>query len=509
MSARVPSPRVLWGVLAGTLLVKLLLAATIPFSGDEAYFLIWAKYPDYGFYDHPPMVGWILWLMLRFGDAEWVLRLPVVMITSFVGYGLYRLLADWDEEKARLVAVVYLASPLNLLGVLITTDAPLLLFSFLTLWALVRGLERGADRDFLLAGAAFGLACLSKYFAALLGLALIVYWLGTARGRAHHRGFLLLFLAALPFIAVNLYWNYGHCWANVMFNVFNRNTDAAFGWHKPLLYAVEHLYLMSPFAALLLITRRQPGALAAADGRFGLAAVIFAVPVAVFGVLSFVKVIGLHWLLSFYPAFFLLLAVWLGRADLARLWRFMIYYGGAHVLALAVVLLAPLSLWQGSDKYGGLVLMFRAPALLEQLSPDRRDYLLASDGYSMAAILSYHARQNVVVFGDASSHARHDDIVTDFRALDGRNILVVLKRPPAFEAFGPYFKSIEFGEVKLDGTTFHLVRGQGFDFAAYRERVLRAAKTRYYSVPPYLPMGGCYFCARYFPQEACRPEERR
>ena len=53
-----------------------MLAYVIPMSGDEAYFIIWAKHLDFGYYDHPPMVGWFLHLMLYLGSSEVILRLP-------------------------------------------------------------------------------------------------------------------------------------------------------------------------------------------------------------------------------------------------------------------------------------------------------------------------------------------------------------------------------------------------------------------------------------------------
>ena len=159
----------LFPLLAATFALKLLLAAFVPLSGDEAYFLIWGQRPDFGFYDHPPMVGWLLWLMLRVSDAEWVLRLPVVLFTSFIGYGLYRLLRDWDEEKAALIALIYLLSPMNWLGFIITTDAGLIFFSFITVWLLVRGLQSGKTKHFVWAGVAFGLACLAKQRGEILG----------------------------------------------------------------------------------------------------------------------------------------------------------------------------------------------------------------------------------------------------------------------------------------------------------------------------------------------------
>lgn len=493
-------------VFLATLAFKLALAAFIPFSGDEAYFLIWGQRPDFGFYDHPPMVGWLLWLMSQLSLAEWVLRLPVVLFTSFIGYGLYRLLRDWDAGKAAWAALLYWLSPMNLLGVLITTDASLIFFSFLTVWWLTRALQSNRTRHFIWAGLAFGLACLSKYFAALLGIAILLYWATTPQVRKQSRGMLWFCLAAVPAIALNLYWNYGHCWANIMFNVFNRHENAGFAWHKPLYYLALHLYLLSPLAVWFLYRQRRRARDLPITQRFRLFAYVVVFPMGIFALLSFEKIIGLHWVLSFYPFMFALLVWWLDAETLRKLRRFMLAYAGLHALVFAVILLLPTAAWQHTPYAKGALLMLKPNELLEQLEPYRHKYALASEGYSMAAILTYHAGENVLVFGEGSSHARHDDIVTDFRQLQGRNILVLLKNPPVFEKYGPYFQSIEFSEINLYASKYYLVLGKGFNYAAYREGVLRRVKEQYYAIPNYLPVGGCYFCERYFPQETCRPK---
>ena len=79
-------------VLLITLALKLVLASIFPLSSDEAYFLIWARHPDLGYYDHPPMVGWVLHLMLYLGSAEVLLRLPAILLTTLIGVGISALL---------------------------------------------------------------------------------------------------------------------------------------------------------------------------------------------------------------------------------------------------------------------------------------------------------------------------------------------------------------------------------------------------------------------------------
>jgi hypothetical protein len=85
----------------------------------------------------------------------------------------------------------------------------------------------------------------------------------------------------------------------------------------------------------------------------------------------------------------------------------------------------------------------------------------------MSAVASFHARRHVSVFGAASSHARHDDILTDFRRLDGKDILVLRKDAPGDGEYGPT-SGRRIQGVSRSGATFHVVLGRGFDFAEYR-----------------------------------------
>jgi hypothetical protein len=490
---------------AGALILafKLWLSAVLPLTGDEAYFLTWGIYPGLGYYDHPPMIGWLLYLMHRVSGAPWLLRLPVTLLPFALAAGVYFVLRRADETRAALAALAFMLLPANVWAVLITTDTPLILFSFASVFAFWRGLVRNAPAWQALAGAFLGLAFLSKYFAVVLGLAYVVYTVFSPRGQRDWRALALVVICSLPFAAVNLWWNYEHCWANLMFNAYNRHQGAGWSWKTPLLYAVSVLYLLSPVALWQLARDRGAVLAALGDPATRFFAVIFAFPFGFFAVLSLVKQIGLHWMLGFVPFFFVLAGWMLSRDQLRRSVVYLGAFSALHVAAIAIAAALPLETWKNTRVYDGIVYHVRIDDVLRELKPYEGQFELAADGYSPAATASYYSGKYFFVFGQGSSYARHDDILTDFRPLDGKDILILRKDPPEDPDYRPYFRSVEYKEFTLSGATFHLVLGRGFDFAAYREGVLKPARDRLYAIPRYLPQGHCYFCERYFGAPIC------
>ncbi|HHJ12387.1 MAG TPA: glycosyl transferase family 39, partial [Chromatiales bacterium] len=215
----------LW-LLAVTTLVRLALAAGLPITGDEAYFVLWGRHPALGYYDHPPMVGWWLAAMLQVSDALWWLRLPAILVTVLVGAGLVWLLREIDARLAWLTGALFLASPLPLLHFVITTDTPVVLFGFLSAACFWRGVVRERLPWFLLAGLFLGLGLLSKYFAGLLALAYVAWWFIDRRKGWLLLGLLLTGLVSAALFALNLWWNWQHCWDNFLFNFLNRNSGS-------------------------------------------------------------------------------------------------------------------------------------------------------------------------------------------------------------------------------------------------------------------------------------------
>ena len=451
------------------------------------------------------MIGWLFYLLLKVSSAVWWLRLPVTLLPFMLAAGVYWVLRRSDEAKAALAALAFLLLPANVWAVLITTDTPLILFSFASVLAFWLGQERKSPGWQALAGAFLGLAFLSKYFAVLLGLAYAVYTVSSPRGQRDWRGLALVVICSLPFAAINLWWNYEHCWANLMFNVYNRNAGAGAGWSwkTPLLYVVSALYLLSPVALWQLAKGRESVRAALSDPEKRLFTFMFAFPFGFFAVLSLVKQIGLHWMLGFVPFFFVVAGWLLSREQLRRSVVYLGAFSALHVATIAFVAALPLDTWKKTRFYDGVVFTVRIQDVLEQIKPYEAEFALAADGYTPAVTASFYSGRYFLVFGHGSSYARQDDIETDFRSLDGRNILVLRKNPPEDHEYRPYFKTVEYRQFTLSGATFHMVLGRGFDFGAYRRGVLEPARDRFYAIPRYLPQGRCYFCERYFGAATC------
>lgn len=485
--------------LAATLAYRLWLAAVAPVTADEAYFILWGRAPALGYYDHPPLVGWLLAPLAALTDSASALRLPAVLAPLLAALMVRAALRRWfgrDRETADLAALAVLLAPASAWSVLITTDAPLAVFSLASLLVFARAAQAGRGRLFLAAGALLGLAFLSKYLAVLLGLAYLAWALLSRRPAAA----LLVFLGALPFGLLNLYWNYEACWCNVMFNAINRHDGEDSGWSlaTPALYAVSLAYLAAP---LLWFAWRGRGRLREAWRRPAERALLLAwlLPLAAFAALSPVRRIGLHWLLAFLPALALSVALALQRDALRWSVR---AFGLLAVLQAAViigVLAAPIDAWQSSRFYSRLAFPGRVPELAAVIAPDRPGKALATDSYASAALLEYHWREPVAVFGRGTSHARQDDIDTDWRALAGRDLLILRRDAPLARDYAPYFREIRVHRYALGGRDFHAVSGFGFDYEAYRKGVLADIRARFYAIPAALPVGTCYFLERYFP----------
>lgn len=487
--SRLPAPQRSFALLLViTTLLKFWLAAAIPLTGDEAYFYQWGTHPDWGgFYDHPPMVGWWLWALMQVSSHPLVLRLPAILLWIVITFGMMDLLQRLRPEAAEQrwwLGTLFLALPFSWALNLITTDTPLILFLFFSGYAFIRA---GLDDKlgwYAASGVLLGLALLSKYFAGLLAIAYAIYLLPRRGGIMR---LLVVALCALPFMLLNLAWNSTHCWNNILFNLMNRNEGAHFSPAHIVTYLLMMVYLVTPWTAV---------ALWRAGGwrQYGRLVTLFAVPFALFLLLSLAKTIGLHWVLAFLPFVFLFAALRMPTDTLQRHTRWNLWLGVPHLLALMALVWLPNDSFKSTRLHADIVMHREGKALVAALEHDKpAGAVLMSTSYSQASLLAYHAQAYIPVFGPGSFHARFDDNITDFRALDGKDIRIVSTKPLDARELANYFDHVDVHPLQVAGASYQVADGHGFRYAAYREQVLKPAVARYYRVPSFLPLLGCRF----------------
>ncbi|MDR3506921.1 MAG: glycosyltransferase family 39 protein [Caulobacteraceae bacterium] len=300
--------RALLLILAAITLFRLWMAAAIPLTEDEAYYRIWAASPQFGYFDHPPMIAWWIHLgMMIAGDTALGVRLiPCLscLVTSLLAYDLAGRIGASTRSAERAAIWCNATLMIGAGGLLSVPDAAAVPFWMLTLCCLARTPGRAAPGWWLGAGAAAGLACLSKYSALFLAPGVIL-WLAVTPGglKALRRPWpWLAAAAAVAIFSVNIVWNADHHWMSFV-KQFGRATPGHFAPRFLLELILGQALLLNPLITVFVV-RAAPlawrGGAERPDLRLPLAT---AAPFAAYLVLHALHDrVQAHWPVPLYPA---------------------------------------------------------------------------------------------------------------------------------------------------------------------------------------------------------------
>ncbi len=208
-------------------------------SVDEAHYALYGLYPDWSYFDHPPMVGWLqiipakghwpVGLIRLVPELLWLLsvllsmHLTKVIIASFLSSSHYHSLrsAHWWT------ALLILTTPiLHVLAVGLLPDTLLLVLvpcMMLLTISIHNALDQRYPRDIQLwisLGVILGLAGLSKYTSLFFALGVLICLLQWHGLKIFSRpGLWLCLLIAITLITPVLYWNMNHDWISFKYQL--------------------------------------------------------------------------------------------------------------------------------------------------------------------------------------------------------------------------------------------------------------------------------------------------
>ncbi|MFY9341380.1 MAG: glycosyltransferase family 39 protein [Planctomycetota bacterium] len=250
-----PAPRALFALVA---VASAWLCATLPVFSQEAYYWTYAQHLDLSYFDHPPMVAWLIWLgTALFGDGAigvrfgtWLCGLGVTALGA-------RMLHEFGVGRAgqALWIALSVATPVLAMTHFLANPDPALVLAWTAVMFAMWKARSGSIGWWLVAGLAAGIAMLAKYSGAFLlvsGVLLLLLDPQLRRQLRRPGPWLAVLVAAVTFLPVVI-WNVANQFASFRFQTAERFARGEFGLRWLLQFVLGQIVIVHP-VLLLAIT---------------------------------------------------------------------------------------------------------------------------------------------------------------------------------------------------------------------------------------------------------------
>ena len=238
--------------LIGFVLINILQSIFTPLIPDEAYYYMYSQNLAWGYFDHPPMVAYIIKVSSIFFSGELGVRFATVILNALMTLIIWKLIPEKNKKhpySELLFFTILLSIPLfHVYSFITTPDAPLLFSFALYLLALKKSHEKDTFLHALFFGLAAALLLYSKYHGGVLILLSIVFQPHLLkRWTTYLAGFFALLL-----VTPHILWQYQHDFITFNYHLFQR-TDGSFKISQVLEYLSGTWGVLNPALLILLI----------------------------------------------------------------------------------------------------------------------------------------------------------------------------------------------------------------------------------------------------------------
>jgi len=234
-------------VFYGTwLLLGLLQSGLTELQDDEAYYWVYSRYLDWGYFDHPPMIAVLVKMGYAIFPNEMGVRLFPLLLNIFSLVIIEKLI---EKKNAYLFYGIALSmAVIQVTGFVAVPDIPLIFFTALFFLCYKRFCRDFSLLNTFLLGLSVALLFYSKYHAVLIVLFVLLSNLPLLKKYQTY----IAGVVALLLFAPHLWWQYQHDWVSFRYHLFESNVNV----YKPSFTAdfiIGQLLLPGPIAGFILL----------------------------------------------------------------------------------------------------------------------------------------------------------------------------------------------------------------------------------------------------------------
>ena len=197
---------------------QICISAGFDLAHDEAYYWLYSKHLDWGYFDHPPFVGVIIRLFSFLPHAEWSVRIGFIILQFLTVILLLGL-----TNSSWITALLFFSFPLaSFTGLLALPDIPLL---FMTACFCV-GLKKYLEKDSYSQAALLGLIIALLFYAKYHGVLLVFFTLIAIPSLFKRKSFYLVALVAILAFLPHLFWQYEHNFSTLRYHFLERPSSS-------------------------------------------------------------------------------------------------------------------------------------------------------------------------------------------------------------------------------------------------------------------------------------------
>ena len=228
------------------LLLALAQSASTQLIADEAYYWVYSRFPAWGYFDHPPMIAFII----KTGYAIFHNELGVRLICALLSTFTILITESLTERKNPFLfyTIVLSIGVLQIAGFLAVPDTPLLFFTALFFYTYRSFIKNTTWKNTLLLSITIAFLFYTKYhgllivlFTFLSNIKLFMRW------QTWLAGFFVLVL-----YAPHLFWQWDHDWVSFRYHLFESNVSH-YRFSYTTDYLLGQLLLAGPLAGLILL----------------------------------------------------------------------------------------------------------------------------------------------------------------------------------------------------------------------------------------------------------------